>query len=150
MDPFLSSPETQEGDQSSSLVWIIDDDDVFQFILKESLKSVQITDVMTFDHGRSAFETLSKALHQHHNLLPRIIFLDIHMPTLDGATFLKLCDKLEPELRRKLPAIFLISTKMPEPHLKNHPLVKSFILKEERFSALKELIAQEIPKIKVA
>lgn len=66
-------------------VCIINDDDIFTFILKKSITKLNVCgQVLTFSNGQEAMDAFSLS----GAVLPEIILLDINMPIMDGWGFL--------------------------------------------------------------
>lgn len=66
---------------------LIEDDEIFTFLLKKALKKVDfpsVTDV--FINGLAALEYLKKTYSPQENY---VIFLDLNMPVMNGSQFLK-------------------------------------------------------------
>lgn len=76
------------------IFYLIDDDPFFHYMVKRSLNNLpEKLDLKIFKHGLEALrnlKALNKATH-----FPDIIFLDIHMPVLNGWEFLEEYEKLE-------------------------------------------------------
>lgn len=72
-----------------SIVSVIDDDDLFQFIIRKLLiASETVQTVLPFHNGKEAFDYLIEN-QERPDLLPDIVFLDIKMPVMDGWEFLE-------------------------------------------------------------
>ncbi len=66
-------------------ICIINDDDIFTFILKKSISKLNICEqILTYTNGEEAI----KALSVNDFTLPEIILLDINMPFMNGWEFL--------------------------------------------------------------
>lgn len=66
-------------------ICIINDDDIFTFILKKSITKLNVcSQILTFANGQEAMDEFSK----NGIVLPNIILLDINMPIMDGWEFL--------------------------------------------------------------
>jgi len=84
----------------SRQVMIVDDSEVVRKILSTILKRVGIAPVSCSD----GYEVL-RALETQSDLLPSVIVLDLHMPTIDGYTLARL---LRSDTRfDKIPIVFL-------------------------------------------
>ncbi len=67
-------------------ICIINDDEVYAFIIKKSIVKLSICNhITTFLNGEDAINSFKNIS----NILPDIILLDIHMPVMDGWSFLK-------------------------------------------------------------
>src|SRR5262245_33032413 len=89
------------------LTMIVDDNELDSFVLKNVLSANSFTsETLMMPDGRSALDYLKA---NNNDRLPRIIFLDIMMPGMDGFEFLEHFEKLPQEVRDKC-RIILIST----------------------------------------
>jgi CheY-like chemotaxis protein len=81
---------------------LIDDSEIDNFLHKQVLKKIMpVGEVIAFSTGRDALQYL-----QNHT--PDMIFLDIHMPLMNGFEFLDEYEKMEED--RELPHIIMISS----------------------------------------
>lgn len=89
------------------LTMIVDDNELDSFVLKNVLTANGFsTDTLLMPDARSALDYLKTNTSEK---LPRIIFLDIMMPGMDGFEFLEHFEKLPQDVRNKC-RIILIST----------------------------------------
>jgi CheY-like chemotaxis protein len=67
-----------------SVIWIIDDDDIFQFITRKSIEKIDKNrNIITFSNGQEAIKSINQTQE-----IPDVILLDINMPIMDGWEFL--------------------------------------------------------------
>ncbi|MDH5603864.1 MAG: response regulator [Cyclobacteriaceae bacterium] len=73
-------------------ILIIENDETSNFIMKFVLKSVAEFDSLhSVDNGREACQYLE----EHRDRLPDLIFLDLHMPGMDGWEFLDWYEQMD-------------------------------------------------------
>lgn len=102
-----------------STICIINDDDIFTFILKKSITKLNICDeVISFINGDEAIKEFEKP----NSSIPNIILLDINMPVLNGWDFLTEFVKINIPFKVD---IYLISA-----HISNEDLIKAKNQKE--------------------
>ena len=115
--------------QNFKLTYLIDDDQIFVFVLKKLLqKSQRFDNVETIINGLEAIEILKSAYDSPEGL-PDIIFLDLNMPVLDGWQFLDEVEKLPFKDQLK---IYIISSSIDSKEIekaKEYKSVKSFVSK---------------------
>lgn len=69
-------------------LYIVDDDDVYQFIAKKTIEQTGLVELIkTFSNGREAIQFLESFIDSP-EFLPEIILLDLTMPVMDGWEFL--------------------------------------------------------------
>lgn len=90
-------------------VFIIDDDDIYQFLTKRELEiSEKVEKIKVFSDGKKAISYISEHCHEP-NLLPDIIFLDLNMPIMSGWTFIERFRELNIENKASI-RIFMVSS----------------------------------------
>lgn len=89
-------------------LYVIDDDKIYHFLLKNLLKQNNINVNSTFfANGHDAIEFLSA--NNDNEILPDIILLDVNMPIMNGWQFLEDYIKLKGTLLKE-PVIYMISS----------------------------------------
>ena len=110
---------------------IIDDDDIFRFIMKKQLMNQNLADeIFTFENGEEAIEFLEENRSDEFQI-PDVIFLDINMPIMDGWDFVSRFDKLKPDLPKSV-VIYMISSSVDDRDIvraKNTDLIKEYVIK---------------------
>jgi CheY-like chemotaxis protein len=108
------------------LTYIIDDDNIFTFVLKKILeRNDSFQEIIDFKNGQNVIDLLRKK----NQKIPNIILLDINMPVIDGWQFLEELEKLP--IKEKL-NIFIMSSSIDATDIqksKSFSMVKDFISK---------------------
>lgn len=90
-------------------LYIIDDDDTYQFIIQKVVEETQLVDqIKLFSNGKVALTFLESAINEN-KILPDVILLDISMPVMDGWEFLENFILLNPKVGKKI-TIYLVSS----------------------------------------
>lgn len=89
-------------------VFVVDDDKIYHFILKNLLSKNEISISSCFcENGLEALEMLKEKI--RNNNLPDVIMLDINMPVMNGWQFLEEYKKLKADFNLQTP-IYLITS----------------------------------------
>lgn len=92
----------------SKEVFVVDDDKIYHFILKNLLSRNKIAINPSFcENGYDALEILKEKIKT--NNIPDVIMLDINMPVMDGWQFLEEYKKLKADFNLQTP-IYLITS----------------------------------------
>jgi CheY-like chemotaxis protein len=90
-------------------VCLIDDDDIYQFLLKKELRHTNLVErINLFSDGRKAMEYFKENL-DNQDTLPDVIFLDINMPIMNGWRFLEEFKSLKNHINKKI-IIYMVSS----------------------------------------
>jgi len=90
-------------------VFVVDDDKVYHFILKNLLKKNKIeVNPLFFENGQDAIDGLKENAAVESNL-PTLVLLDINMPVMDGWQFLEEFKKIKGTLNKET-IIYMISS----------------------------------------
>jgi CheY-like chemotaxis protein len=112
-------------------MYVIDDDKIYHFLLKNLFKQNNIdVNPMFFSNGQDAIESIKQ--NKDTGNLPDLILLDVNMPIMDGWQFLEEYSKLSGSLT-KMSTIYMISSSNDEQDInkaKNFStIVKEYFLK---------------------
>ncbi|WP_295334868.1 response regulator [Flavobacterium sp.] len=127
--------------KSPSNIMLIDDDEIFTYIIKKIIEESDIAEhINIFSNGRDAINYLSEVANEV-VLLPKVIFLDLNMPLLDGWGFLDEYIRLKPKLCRKINLYVITSSVSHYDHEKSKEYsdITDFIVKplaKEKFIAI--------------
>lgn len=94
-------------------IYLIDDDDLFSFLISEYLKESKKEITLTkYSSGTSALHQLRQSI-DHAELLPDIIFLDLNMPIMDGWEFIDEFEVIRKKLNNTIKLYVFSSTISP-------------------------------------
>ncbi len=123
-------------------IYIIDDDEIFQFITRKSFERLERNDnLLFFLNGEDALTSIKEGI-SGNNASPDLIFLDINMPIMDGWDFLAELIKLEGEMK-KTPQIYMVSSSIDDKDLiksKTYHMIKDYIVKPIKDTHIKDLL----------
>ncbi|MBI1183028.1 response regulator [bacterium] len=92
---------------------IIDDDDIFRFIMKKHIVNQDLAEnIISFENGEEAIKYLIENAHDSEKL-PDVMFLDINMPIMDGWDFITAFNEVK-RMIAKDPTIFMISSSVDD------------------------------------
>ncbi len=112
-------------------MYVIDDDRIYHFLLKNLFKQngIEITSTF-FNNGQEAIEAIK--LNKDTGIMPDLILLDVNMPIMNGWQFLEEYAKLAPGLP-KISTIYMISSSNDEVDINKAKgygeIVKDYFLK---------------------
>lgn len=114
---------------------LIDDNEVDNMVNQRILEAAQFAkNVYVYTSGKSALEFL-KNLDRNPDFpqewIPKLIFLDINMPIMDGFSFIEALDKLSPRIHKQMRVILLSQSSNPQVinQAKKNSLVKDYLVK---------------------
>jgi len=123
-------------------IYIIDDDEIFQFITRKSFERLERKDELHFFlNGEDALNSIKRAVKEDVEL-PEIIFLDINMPIMDGWDFLAELQVLIDSSVNK-PYIYMVSSSIDDKDLiksKKYSMIKDYIVKPIKDVLIKEIL----------
>ncbi|MEQ9287131.1 MAG: response regulator [Cyclobacteriaceae bacterium] len=113
---------------------VIDDDEVFQLIIKKQIEMKNITcEIMKFFNGEEAINYLNANI-QEPGQLPHMIMLDVNMPIKDGWEFLEDYETLPSEVKNSITLYMVTSS-----------VIQSDIDKAKKDNNIKDFISKPIP-----
>ena len=119
-------------------VCLIDDDDIYQFLLKKELRHTNLVErINLFSDGRKAMEFFNENK-GNTEALPDVIFLDINMPIMNGWRFLKGFKQLKNDINKKI-TIYMMSSSFDDKDVKRsqeYAEVTDYIIKPVKRSNL--------------
>ena len=93
--------------------FLIDDDEIFQFIMKNTIAEISPDiRIKFFSDGEKGIDFLKQNLGAATNL-PDIILLDVNMPFMDGWEFLKEYKSLQTKIKKDINIYLLTSSNNP-------------------------------------
>lgn len=124
------------------LLFLIDDDDIFQFMTKKMIESTGLVGKMKiFSNGKDALKYLDSAKDVP-DRLPNTIFLDLFMPVMNGWVFLDEFKKIKMDLDKET-TIYIVSSSIDPTDIERAqsiPEVTDFIVKPVTKSKFLDLI----------
>ncbi|MER3318447.1 MAG: response regulator [Allomuricauda sp.] len=90
-------------------LYLIDDDDTYQFIVQRTLNSLNLVNsIKIFSNGKAAIDFLEATLNDIAQI-PDVILLDLTMPIMDGWQFLEQYLRFRPRIGKKV-VIYVVSS----------------------------------------
>ena len=125
-------------------VYLIDDDEIFQFATKRFIEIKQLADsIEVFGNGKRAIDHIKSNCQNPDGCIPEIILLDINMPIMDGWEFLSELEKIDTDIKSKT-AIYLLTSSIDDRDIaraKKINLVKDYVVKPVDDEKLKKIFA---------
>ncbi|TXC81827.1 response regulator [Luteibaculum oceani] len=124
---------------------IIDDDQLFRHILKAQLNKIleQEKSVLSFENGKEAIQYLQDNLPQLGDVvIPKVVFLDINMPIMNGWEFLDEFKKMKDLITEQI-TIYMITSSVDrrdEKRAGEYSEVNKFVVKPVTSNQLIELL----------
>jgi len=127
-------------DQNALKILMIDNDDVFEFIFRETLRLAHIDcDIEYKTTANDALKYLEKSKSKD---FPDMIFIDLNMPGKNGFEFLDDFAKKKLNSRGEKPFVAMISSSINEKDIKkavSYPFVSDFLIKTIEMDYIKYL-----------
>lgn len=130
---------------ASPLIWVIDDDDIHNFVVGHLLNLTQIRcKAEVFAEAVIAVEKIKKLPISD---LPQIILLDINMPVMNAWDFLDTIKRIAPQ---PLPVtrIYLLSSSIYEKDIakaKEYTAIQGYLTKPVSLKTLDDVIGNSLP-----
>lgn len=109
-------------------VFIVDDDDIYQFLTQKELEKTGKTKTISkFSDGKKALTFIA----ENPNEVPDVVFLDINMPILNGWTFIEDLRNIEGVDSSKI-QIYMMSSSFDRRDIEKsqeYPEVKDYLVK---------------------
>jgi len=122
---------------------IIDDDAIAVFGLKRTIATIGFTaNLSIFENGLDALENFEKLLQEGLDL-PSLIFIDLHMPVMDGWDFMGEFIKLLPS-KKDRPEIFIMTSSIAVKDIekaKAFGMEANYLIKPVSKEALEEILS---------
>jgi CheY-like chemotaxis protein len=98
-----------ENMKTIDTLYLIDDDDTYQFIVQKTLNSLNLVNsIKLFSNGKAAIDFLEATFHDIKQI-PDVILLDLSMPIMDGWQFLEQYLRFHPKIGKKV-VIYVVSS----------------------------------------
>jgi len=137
--------------QKLTLTWLIDDDEVAQYLHRQILKESDFSkEVVSYHYAGIALESLRSIMLDSQGQFPQLILLDINMPNINGW---QLLDELaSSNLAEKLSTtvFVLLTSSLDEEKWRNsasHDFTLEYLQKPLTHTALKEIIEKHFHEL---
>lgn len=129
------------------LVWIIDDDDISKYVMKRYLKQLSVNKIVGFPDSLQPLKIIQDKYNSADEL-PDIIFLDLHMPILNGFNFVKDFQMVATKIDKKIKIIMLTSSISVEDvdKAKTFPEITDYFIKPIKHRDLARIMNIELKK----
>ena len=123
------------------LVWIIDDDDISKYVMKRYLNQLSVTRIIDFPDSLQPLKFIQNNVRSTDEL-PDIIFLDLHMPMLNGFDFIKDFQKVASQIEKDIKIVMLTSSINAEDVeiAKSFPEISNYFIKPIKHRDLEKIM----------
>ncbi|WP_116770790.1 response regulator [Maribacter litoralis] len=123
------------------LVWIIDDDDISKYVMKRYLNQLSVTRIIDFPDSLQPLKFIQDNVRSTDEL-PDIIFLDLHMPILNGFDFIKDFQKVASQIEKDIKIVMLTSSINAEDVeiAKSFPEISNYFIKPIKHRDLEKIM----------
>jgi CheY-like chemotaxis protein len=121
---------------------ILDDNALDHMILEKMLSKLNnvSNDIVHYYHGSELLKTIEKS---EDETFPDILFLDLHMPDMDGWTFLKHLNRLKKNMQKKI-TVYVLSSSVDPVDInksKRYTFVKDYLFKPVSYEKLEKIFS---------
>ncbi|QNR24891.1 response regulator [Croceimicrobium hydrocarbonivorans] len=132
----------------TNAVFIIDDDPIYQFSFGAILKLIN-PEVQTsiFSNGEEALDHCKSVVNTGKSC-PKLIFLDLNMPVMDGWNFLDELVLFNKDVLNKT-KVYIVSSSVHEEdteRAKNYPLIQGYLVKPVKRDVLQSILNEALSK----
>lgn len=125
-------------------IWIIDDDEIFQFTAQKYLELKNAAEKATsFTNGHEAMNHLQQIVHEPDDL-PDVILLDINMPVFDGWQFIKEFARMQKALKKRV-LVYLTTSSIDQADFdkaKGISIITGYIVKPLNEDKINDIVKQ--------
>lgn len=127
----------------SKVVFIIDDDEIFIYGAERQISRIDDKFIVkTYHNGLEALNELKKLNVENHKAWPKIIFVDLNMPVMDGWEFLDNLKEIEtPELTK----VYIVTSSIDGEDKKRASsyAIANYIIKPINRTEMEEVLRQQ-------
>lgn len=125
-------------------VFVIDDDDIYQFTTGVTLKSIpSVKSIKNFYDGAEAMDHILEHLNDQ-SQLPDLVLLDINMPVMDGFQFMEEFIEVLPKLNKEV-KVYMVSSSLDSIDMKKAKRIDAitdYLIKPVNSMNLKEIVSK--------
>ncbi|KSA14573.1 response regulator [Maribacter dokdonensis] len=127
------------------LIWIIDDDDISKYVMKRYLKQLSASRIVDFPDSLQPLKFIQDNVNAIEDL-PDVIFLDLHMPILNGFDFIRDFQQVTSKINKKIKIVMLTSSINAEDVeiAKSFPEISNYFIKPIKHRDLEKIMDVEL------